>query len=691
MLRSDLIGPADEQTRVEMHRGRGDTAMKTLKSYIASKRNYFNGAAALALALALGLGAVQASSQEKDKSPPQKQEAASDARRIVHEGIAIELSIEPVTSSKESAGELVGGEDAIIKFKITDTATGTPVTSLRPAAWLDFREKNQATDAKGCREKIQAFLQGSLSARPDVDLNSYYIIVMNKEPSISVIDPLLSFGTSKLLSLVLLSNPGEDWVLSRNGDRLFVSMPMSNQIAVVDTRTWKVTNNIDAGFRPSRIAFQKDEKYIWATAEGVSGAQSPSGVVAIDAATLKVAARIATGAGRHEMVFSSDDRYAFVTNSVDGTLSVIDVQRLAEIREIKIGKTATSLAFSSTGKAVYAIDEAEGAIVVIDSQSHEPLARVILKPGIKSIRFAPNSRWAILINPKENAAYIFDAFNNKILHTLEVGAGSDQISFTANYAYIRSADSEHVYLIPLVGLDKGGPVQVTKIPGGQVAPDKVAGATAANAIVAAPEPGAVLIANPADQTIYYYTEGMAAPMGNFQNYRREPRAVAVVDRSIREASPGLYSAIVKMPAGGNYDLAFLLDSPRVVHCFDVAVKPNPAMANRYPDAPLKVEYLIEGTNIRAGEKVSVRFKLLDPVKKEPKAGLKDVGVLTFLAPGIWQERQWATQVGEGVYEITFTPPEPGVYYIFLQCPSLKIKLNELPHMILDGRQEKTEE
>ena len=40
--------------------------------------------------------------------------------------------------------------------------------------------------------------------------------------------------------------------------------------------------------------------------------------------------------------------------------------------------------------------------------------------------------------------------------------------------------------------------------------------------------------------VYYYKEGMAAPMGSFSNYGRRPRAVRVVDRSLREQSPGIY-------------------------------------------------------------------------------------------------------------------------------------------------------
>ena len=46
----------------------------------------------------------------------------------------------------------------------------------------------------------------------------------------------------------------------------------------------------------------------------------------------------------------------------------------------------------------------------------------------------------------------------------------------------------------------------------------------------------MLVANAADQAVYYYREGMAAPMGTFKTYSCEPLAVMVVDRSLRERS-----------------------------------------------------------------------------------------------------------------------------------------------------------
>ena len=38
---------------------------------------------------------------------------------------------------------------------------------------------------------------------------------------------------------------------------------------------------------------------------------------------------------------------------------------------------------------------------------------------------------------------------------------------------------------------------------------------------------------------------MAAPMGHFQNYGKQPRAVLVVVRSLREVRPGVYETTAR--------------------------------------------------------------------------------------------------------------------------------------------------
>ena len=77
----------------------------------------------------------------------------------------------------------------------------------------------------------------------------------------------------------------------------------------------------------------------------------------------------------------------------------------------------------------------------------------------------------------------------------------------------------------------------------------------------------MIVANPVDKVLYYYTEGMAAPMGNFQNYRREPTGGRGRRSQSARNKPGVYSTTIKLPASGRYDVAFLNDSPRSVSLF----------------------------------------------------------------------------------------------------------------------------
>jgi YVTN family beta-propeller protein len=588
--------------------------------------------------------------------------SAQTPQKFVKDGVEIEFTVDR---------EMLAGQDAVFRFKIHDTTSKTPLSGVRPAVWVAQRERPGPPGPDQCRAKIESFLQGSLRSRPDVDLNTYYLLTLNQEPNLSVIDPLLGFGGSKLLALVLLKSPGEDWALTNDRLKLFVSMPRVNQVAIVDTTTWKVIANIDTGVKPSRLGLQPDEKYLWVANE--------NGVTVIDTVTLKPVTQISTGAGTHEIAFGANNKFAFVTNRNDGTLSIISVQKLRKLKDVKTGAPASALAYSPLSNALYVGNEGDGSVAAVDASSHKLIATIQTAPGLKTVRFARGGRWGFVANTVDSNVYIFDASTNRLVHKQAVGEAPDQFAFTDNFAYVRSLGSDQVSAIRLSTLDKQ--LDVVKFPGGQNPPGAASEfAASADAFVAAPEPNAMVFANPADQMIYYYTEGMAAPMGDFQNYGRVPRAVKVVDRSLREETAGVYSTTARLPKAGVYNVSVLLDSPRIVHCFEVAAKSNPAIKDDQTTV-LGIEYLNRETPLTTTEDYTVRFRLTDVKTKRPVA-LKDVGVLVFLSPGTWQHRQNARSVGDGVYEITINVPETGVYLLFVESPSQKLRYRDLPYLTL---------
>src|SRR5262249_49941912 len=175
-------------------------------------------------------------------------------------GVLVDFSIEPVSSETVKAAELMTGTEAIVRFRIHD-ARNQALSNLHPSVWFNKRESAQLTDARTCREKIQSFLQPSFARRANLDLNSYFILALNNEPNISVIDPFNGFGGSKLYALVPLASSGGDWVISQDKQRLYVSLPAANQVAVVDTVTWKPIASVAAGQQPRRIVLQRDARY----------------------------------------------------------------------------------------------------------------------------------------------------------------------------------------------------------------------------------------------------------------------------------------------------------------------------------------------------------------------------------------------------------------------------------------------
>jgi YVTN family beta-propeller protein len=596
----------------------------------------------------------------------------------VQEGIAVELRAAPVVGDRA----LREGDNAAIRFKVFDQATGSPVAGRSPLAWL-ARLRPGESAASGCREKLEELVGGGLFNRPAVDLNVYYVLVLNDDATISVVDPLFGFGGTKLLTMVELDSPGEDWVLSPDGSRLYVSLPDAGKVAVVDTADWKVIARVETGARPRRLALQPDGTYLWVTLEAADAAPGAGGVAAIRTVDHTVAARIQTGRGTHDLAVSDDNRFAFVTNRDSGTLSVIDVARLAKLRDAALGSAPSSVAFSPLARAAYVASEEAGTITVVLPEEKKTPVRIASAPGLGAVRFAPGGRYAFVPNPRENRVIILDSSSNRIVQTARIDGGPDQITFSQDLAYIRRRDSEVVLMIPLDQIADGKAVPVVDFPGGQHPLGKGTRPSLADSIVRAPEATAVLVANPVDRAVYYYKEGMAAPMGSFSNYEREPRAVLVVDRSLKERSPGLYQTTAEVRDPGRYRVAFFLDSPRIVQCFELEVAPSPELeAARRAARPVQVQPLMETRRFAAGQAVRLRFRLTDPNTGQPVDGLKDVHVMLYRSPGNWQVRPWGQPAGPGIYEVEVVPPEPGDYKAAVECRSRKLSFNQSPVVTL---------
>jgi YVTN family beta-propeller protein len=599
---------------------------------------------------------------------------AEDNRNIIsREGVNVEFSVLPVGG----VGEVTADSWADVTFRVTDAGTGDPIKGRFPAAWMDVGEAWEAMGERPmeCRDRVATYLQGIVGVRPMIDLNSHFLLVLNRDNSISVIDPIVGItGITNLFAQINLSRPGADWVLNDDNKRLFISMPAADKVALVDTEAFKVSHEIDAGDTPMRVELQRDQRYLWVG----NNAPDPerSGVTVIDAQDLETVAFIQTGPGHHEIAFTDGDRYAFVTNRDGGTVSVIDVQALEKIADIETGPRPMSVAYSALGSAVYVTDADAGTITVIDPEAREIRARVEAEPGVGPLRFTRDGRWGMAVNATTDTVFVIDSSSDQLAHAISVGKQPYEVNFTNAMAYVRSLGTQDVGLIPMSELDGSETPPVTYIPVGQRPPGVAGEISIADSIVpAVKEAAAAYIVNQAEGTVSYYMEGMGAPMGSFRNYGHETRAITIVDRSLAEVSPGIYRGRVKIPVEGIYDIAFMMDSPQFLHCFTAKVVPS-ATDKSEGAGKLAVSYEIDDRYITVGEPSMIRFRLKDKATGEPVVDVPDVAVLYYRSDGRERTTLAARQLGEGLYEATVDASMPATYYVYVAAPSRSLSYSD---------------
>ena len=539
------------------------------------------------------------------------------------------------------------GDAAEFEFRLRDTASGAPLAAARPAAWLTRRRSD--APAPDCKRQVATYIGADLFNRADIDLNTYFVLSLNDDASISVIDPRFGFGGSQLLDLVTLRSVGSDWALDTEQTQLFVSMPDSAHVAVIDTRRWQVAREIATGPHPQRLAVHGQRMAV----------ADDDGLTLIDTSTL--AAKSVHFAAARDLASADDAVFAVAGNSIVR----IDLNDAQVRGRTDVDGTPNLIAYSSAAKAAYALDSDTGHLWAIDARTTKTIAQIDgVQPGATQMRFAPNGRFALLANPQRNVVQVLDAATNRIVQNADIDAAPDRIGFTDLIAYVQRRDSESVVLIALDQLGvPGRPISAGDFPAGQHALGR---GGLADAVVPTPDEPAVLVANSSDKMVYLYKEGAAAPAGGFSTGGRQPHAAMVVDHGLREHARGDYSTTMPIRTPGLYDVALFVDSPRVFACFTLDV---PGADEAQPAHTTRVVAINPPQHLVRGTSTHLKFALLDAQHGEARRA-DDVRALVFEAPGVWQRRLAAQRSPDDHYEIDFVPPDAGTYYVWIESATL---------------------
>lgn len=559
---------------------------------------------------------------------------------------------------------------------------GQAVTGLHPKIWLSLRRSEQVALETSCEAKVRNFTSGQLASRADVDLNSYFAVTLNQDKTVTFLNPLVSWTSSKLAGVVQLPARGLDWVLTQDGT-LYVTMPDASQVAVIDTQTRRLVSTLSTGqgTKPTRIVSAPDQQTLWVGLDGSSG------VALIDRAGKSGVKFIEAGVGLHQIGFSADGRYAAVTNTKANSVSLFDTQTLKKLADITVPGTPLKPVWVAKAERFYVAAINDSALSVIDPIQLKVESQIDAGRGVTELAADPDGRYVWVINQLQNKAFVIDAADNRKIAYANLPAEPDQLAFSADYIYFRGLASEKFALINRNQLKQittdanQADVQLPELSVIQVQAGEKPPSTMPEAIGAAammmplPEQNGMLIASAPDKTLYYYAEGMMVIMGSLDNYRRAPRGLLLLDNSLHEAAPGEFTAPVSVQTPGNYDVVVMLDQPRIVHCFTAKFSGDSPSVPPSKLSTIK-PVLVPATDMpQPNVETVLTIRLNDATSGKPVSGIRDARLLAFEPPGIWQKRVWLQEVAEGMYQASLSFPHAGHFNILTEARSKNLELS----------------
>ncbi len=179
---------------------------------------------------------------------------------------------------------------------------------------------------------------------------------------------------NKIIKTIKTGNVPNYTVITKNGNRAYVSNTGDNTISEIDLSNWKALRTLEAGPGPEHMVFSSDEKIIYVTnprAGRVSAVSIKSG---------KVIHQYQIGEDVHGLDIGDDGYTLYVSSKKNNKLVAIDT-RDGSKREIPLSPAPYHLnTITGIGK-VYVSSREKPVIWVIDQKSLKVLNTIKLPAG----------------------------------------------------------------------------------------------------------------------------------------------------------------------------------------------------------------------------------------------------------------------------------------------------------------------
>lgn len=288
---------------------------------------------------------------------------------------------------------------------------------------------------------------------------------------------------------------------------VYTANERGNSISAIDLRTGQM-HEIATPITPHNVQVSRDGRRLLAVGPvaAMTGNQSQmkmnqpgdmarGRLLILDAETLAVASGTEVEIGRHpaHVIIDAQGKRAYVTNSEDDNVLVIDVERKRIVGTVKTGEFPHGLRISPDGRDIYVANVEDDSVSVIDIAQSKEVARIPVGKAPVQVGFTPDGRHAYVSLRDENSVAVVDTAQRRKTATVAVGRNPIQVFATPDGRFVYVANQG-------TDTDPDNTVSVIEIANNSVVATIVTG-RGAHGVVASDDGTRIFVTNIVDDTV----------------------------------------------------------------------------------------------------------------------------------------------------------------------------------------------
>src|SRR5262249_50576917 len=173
---------------------------------------------------------------------------------------------------------------------------------------------------------------------------------------------MIDTATLQLRGLLKSGSDPEQFDVSRDGKRLFISNEDSARVTVLDTSTGAIVGTIPAGHEPEGVRVSPNGKWLLVTSE------TDSTVSIIDSGSLEVLKTVHVGLRPRDFAFTPDSKTAYVSGEGDASLSRVPIpsgEPVTRVLQLSQKARPMGVVFDASHKRIYVSTGRGGTVAVV--------------------------------------------------------------------------------------------------------------------------------------------------------------------------------------------------------------------------------------------------------------------------------------------------------------------------------------